>query len=213
MTEIFKKGFIAKKVGMSRFALESGEMVAVTLVKLEAQKVTKLLSEGRDGYDAYQLGYEVKASKNLSKADLGRLKKEGVEETFSKFSEVRLDGVAEGLEVGQAATLESLKGVDMVNVSGVVKGRGFQGAVKRWGATIGRMSHGSRFHRRPGSLGQCTSPGRVFKNKHQPGRMGNNVRTVKNIKIVDVDHDANVVALKGSLPGANGGYIRITAVN
>ena len=111
--------------------------------------------------------------------------------------------------LGTSLTAKLFDNVSNVDVTSLSKGRGFQGAVKRWNASIGRMSHGSRFHRRPGSLGQCTSPGRVFKNKHQPGQMGNVKVTLSNIKVVDVDVENNIIALKGSVPGHRECFLEI----
>ena len=210
MTGVTQKGLIGKKIGMTRMANDNGQIIPVTLLKIEGQKVTKLLSTERDGYQAYQVGYSEKTKKNITKADTNRLRKVGIEENFSQFKEFRA-GV-EGLTLGDVLTLEAFKGVKTVDVTGIVKGRGYQGAVKRWGVAIGRMTHGSRFHRRPGSLGSNTSPGRVYKNKPQPGHMGDSTKTIKNLTVMDMDLQNNVIALKGSVPGFNGGYIQITAV-
>lgn len=203
-----EKGLIAKKIGMTRVASENGKVIPVTLLQITKQKVTKVLSEGRDGYEAYQVGYFEKAEKNLRKPDLGRLRKNEVEENFAKFTEFRTAKGSE-LKLGETLTAEHLKGIEALDVTGLTKGRGFQGAVKRWGASIGRMTHGSRFHRRPGSLGQCTSPGRVFKNKHQPGQMGVVKRTALNVKVVDIDVENNVIAVRGSVPGWREGFVEI----
>lgn len=201
-------GLIAKKIGMTRIASESGEVIPVTLLQIAKQRVTKVLSDKKDGYEAYQVGYYEKAEKNLTKPDISRLRKNNVEENFSKFMEFRTKkGVS--LKVGENLTAEHLKGIEALDVTGLTKGRGFQGAVKRWGASIGRMTHGSRFHRRPGSLGQCTSPGRVFKNKHQPGQMGVVKRTALNVKVVDIDLENNVIAVRGSVPGWREGFVEV----
>ena len=202
-----EKGLIAKKVGMTRIVSQDGESIPVTLLQVPTQKITKVLSGERDGYEGYQIGFFEKSEKNLTKPDVGRLRKIGVEENFAKFVEFRSDATEKKL--GETLTAELLKDVKTLNITGVTKGRGFQGAVKRWGASIGRMTHGSRFHRRPGSLGQCTSPGRVFKNKHQPGQMGVVKRTALNVKVVDIDFEKNVIAIKGSIPGWREGYVEI----
>ena len=212
MAKISEKGLIVSKVGMTRMVDANGNIVPVTLLKVENQKVTKVLTPERDGYHGYQVGYKVKAEKNLTKADIHRLRKVEVEENYARFTEFRTSGV-EGLEVGAAMTAELFQDVAAVDVTGITKGRGFQGAVKRWGASIGRMTHGSRFHRRPGSLGQCTTPGRVYKNKHQPGHMGVVSRTVKNVQVMDVDTAANVIAIKGSVPGHREGMLEIRPTN
>ena len=203
-----EKGLIAKKIGMTRVASEDGKVIPVTLLQIAKQKVTKVLSGEKDGYEAYQVGYFEKAEKNLTKPDLGRLRKNGVDENFAKFTEFRTTKSVE-VKLGETLTAEHFKGIEALDVTGLTKGKGFQGAVKRWGASIGRMTHGSRFHRRPGSLGQCTTPGRVFKNKHQPGQMGVVQRTALNVKVVDVDVENNVIAVRGSVPGWREGFVEI----
>lgn len=213
MAKLNDKGLIAKKVGMTRVVDSNGDLIAVTLLKIEDQKITKLLTPERDGYHGYQVGYFTKAEKNLTKADTHRLRKVSVAENFSRFKEFRTAGAVDGMEVGATISAGLFKEVASVDVTGITKGRGFQGAVKRWNATIGRMTHGSRFHRRPGSLGQCTTPGRVYKNKHQPGHMGTNTKTVKNVQIVDVDTENNVIAIKGSVPGHRENYLEIRPTN
>ena len=212
MAKLNENGLIVSKVGMTRMVDGDGKVIPVTLLKVENQKVTKVLSKERDGYEGYQVGYSVKAQKNLTKADVNRLRKDSISENFSKFTEFRTPGPSK-LELGSAITADAFKEVKAVDVTGVTKGRGFQGAVKRWGANIGRMTHGSRFHRRPGSLGQCTTPGRVYKNKHQPGHMGVAVTTVKNMIVMDVDTENNVIAIKGSVPGHRKSLLEIRPTN
>ena len=210
MAIISKNGIVAKKVGMTRIEVEDGVIIPVTLVQVAQQQVTKVLDQKKDGYSGYQVGYQVKSVKNLNKPDVSRLRKSGVEVNYSKFMEFRTpeDG-QDSYQLGASLTAKLFDNVSNVDVTSLSKGRGFQGAVKRWNASIGRMSHGSRFHRRPGSLGQCTSPGRVFKNKHQPGQMGNVKVTLNNIKIVDVDVENNIIALKGSVPGHRECFLEI----
>ncbi|MCB9228293.1 MAG: 50S ribosomal protein L3 [Deltaproteobacteria bacterium] len=212
MAKICEKGLIVSKVGMTRMVDTEGRVIPVTLLKVEDQRVTKLLTPERDGYYGYQVGYAPGAEKNLTKADISRLRKVEVEGNYSKFIEFRTSAATDS-EIGRAMTAELFQGVGAVDVTGVTRGRGFQGAVKRWGSRIGRKSHGSRFHRRPGSLGQNTSPGRVFKNKHQPGQMGVAMRTVRNIRVMDVDTVNNVIAVKGSVPGHKEGFLEIRPTN
>lgn len=213
MTKEAKTGLIATKVGMARMADESGQMIPVTLLKIEDQKITKLLTGSANGYTGYQVGYAAKAEKNLTKADLGRLRKNNIEENFASFTEFRTSDELNVGDLGQNLTAELFKDVKTVDICGIVKGRGFQGAVRRWGAKIGRMTHGSRFHRRPGSLGMRSTPGRVFKNKHQPGQMGCNVKTIRNLSLVHCDVENNVLAVKGSVPGFSGGSLQVLAVH
>jgi large subunit ribosomal protein L3 len=203
-------GLIAKKVGMTRVVDQDGRMIPVTLLEVQNQKVTKLLTPERDGYHALQVGYFEKREKLLTKADVGRLRKVNLTENFARFKELRLPAaVGEELQIGTTLDLSIFDGVKAVDVIGITKGRGFQGAIKRWGHAIGRMTHGSRFHRRPGSLGMRTTPGRVFKGKHQPGQMGNVQRTVLNVALVEVNKDSNLIAIKGSVPGHRDGYLMV----
>ncbi|MEZ4740918.1 MAG: 50S ribosomal protein L3 [Bdellovibrionota bacterium] len=213
MAKIIEKGLIAKKVGMTRMVDANGNMIPVTLLQVEEQKITKVLTPERDGYHGVQVGFLAKGEKHLSKADLQRLRKSGVEENYSRFIEFRTDGPVEHFELGKSLTAELFDGIDKVDITGVTKGRGFQGAVRRWNSRIGRMTHGSRFHRRPGSLGQCTTPGRVYKNKKMPGHMGSANRTIKNLKVVDIDVESKVIAIKGSVPGNRHGYLEIRPTN
>ena len=190
----------------------NGDIIPVTLVQIPDQRITKLLTLEKHGYQGYQVGYYAKTEKNLNKSDIGRLRKVQVNENFARFSEFRCPADVQ-YELGQNLTAELLKDVQDVDVTGVTKGRGFQGSVKRWNSAIGYMTHGSMYHRRTGSLGANTSPGRVFKNKHMPGHMGVDARTVRNLKIVDVDLENNIIALKGSVPGHREGYLEIRVVD
>ena len=159
------------------------EVVPVTVVKAEPNKVSIVRTKERDGYGAVQVA-------------LGKQKRE-----------FRAEG--ENFKVGDAVDVSIFAEGDKIRVSGTTKGRGFQGAVKRWGATIGRMTHGSRFHRRPGSLGMRATPGRVFKNKHQPGQMGSEKCTVKNLVVMRVDSENNLLVLRGSVPGHRDAVVEI----
>lgn len=203
------KTLIAKKIGMTRIIDKKGQMIPVTLLQVESQKVTKILTPERDGYHGIQIGYQVKPEHRLTKPDVTRLRKAGVNENFAKFSEVRLEGPAEGLQIGADITAGLLEGVALVDVVGTTKGRGFTGAIKRWNSARGRMTHGSRFHRRPGSLGTRTTPGRVFKGKKVHGHYGDERCTIQNLSVVDIDTAQNVIALKGSIPGHRDGFVMV----
>lgn len=200
-------GLIAKKVGMTRVLDEAGQMIPVTLLKVEDQKVTKILTPDRDGYHGIQVGYYTKPEHRVNKPDLTRLRKVSVAENYTRFKEFRLEGPLDGLELGSALSVSTLNEIGAVDVTGLTKGHGFEGSITRWGHKTGRRTHGSHFHRRPGSLGQRTTPGRVFKNKGMPGQMGNVQRTVQNLKVVDIDLEANVIALKGSVPGHRNAFV------
>lgn len=200
-------GLIVKKVGMTRMVDEKGQMIAVTLLQADDQKVTKILTPERDGYHGVQVGYYTKPEFRLNKPDVHRLRKAKVEDNYARFREFRLDQANEEYQLGTPFNVESFSEVKSVDVTGVTKGRGFQGTVRRYNTKTGRRTHGSHFHRRPGSLGQCTTPGRVYKNKNMPGHMGVTNNTVQNLRIMDVDSDSRLIAIKGSVPGNRHGYL------
>ena len=152
------QGLIAKKIGMTRVVDESGQMIPVTLLKIEEQSITKVLTPERDGYHGVQVGYYQKTEKHLTKPDVARLRKANVEGNFTRFKEFRLDGALDGVETGKSLDLSLLGEVEAVDVTGITKGHGFEGSITRWGHKTGRRTHGSHFHRRPGSLGQRTTP-------------------------------------------------------
>ncbi|MEI6832701.1 MAG: 50S ribosomal protein L3 [bacterium] len=202
------KGLVAKKIGMTRMVDKNGQMVAVTLLQVENQKVTKVLTKERDGYDAYQVGFYETKEKSLTKPDVARLRKVNVKESFTSFKEFRTE-VPVAVELGAQLTTELLNGVTAVDVTGITKGRGFAGSVKRWNTAVGRWSHGSRFHRSPGSLGTRTTPGRVFTGKPVPGHYGVEQVTIQNLSVVDVDKENSLIALSGAVPGHRNGYLFI----
>lgn len=200
-------GLIAKKIGMTRMVDADGLMTAVTLLQLAPQKVTKILTPERDGYHGIQVGYLEKREKHLNKPDISRLRKANVTENFTRFKEFRLAGAPQGVELGAQIDLAGLEGIKAVDVTGITKGRGFTGATKKHNAAVGRMSHGSRFHRSPGSLGMRSTPGRTFKGRHQPGHYGDEQITLQNLQVMDIDKENMVVALRGSVPGHRDGFL------
>jgi len=202
------KGLVAKKIGMTRMVDKNGQMIAVTLLQVENQKITKVLTKERDGYDAYQVGFKETKEKNLAKPDVARMRKVNVKENFTVFKEFRTEAPV-AIELGTQLTTDLLSGVTSVDVTGLTKGRGFTGSVKRWDTAVGRWSHGSRFHRSPGSLGTRTTPGRVFKGKPVPGHYGVEQVTIQNLSVVDVDTDNSLIALSGAVPGHRNGYLFI----
>ena len=199
-------GFIGRKAGMTRIP-DGGRLSSVTLIRLEEQKITKVLTKDKDGYDAIQVGYFAKKDKALTKADHARLRRVEITDNFSRFREFRTAEPVPADSLGVSLHIDMLQDVKMLDVQGIVKGRGFQGAIKRWGYKTGRRTHGSRFHRRPGSLGCRTSPGRVFKNKRMPGHMGSTQQTIQNLQVMGIDSEQQVVAVKGAVPGNRGGYV------
>ena len=199
-------GLIGRKVGMTRLP-DGDNLVAVSLIKLEQQAVTKILTVDRDGYQAVQVGYYDKKERSLSKADVARLRKVGIDNNYARCREFRTTEELPTEVLGKSLGVDLLKDVKMLDVQGITKGRGCQGAVKRWGHKTGRRTHGSRFHRRPGALGGRSQPGRVFKNKKMPGHMGAVNRTIQNLRVLGIDEQQQIVAVKGAIPGQRGGFV------
>jgi large subunit ribosomal protein L3 len=198
------KGILGRKVGMTQVFTDNGELVAVTAVEVQPNVVLQVKTAQTDGYDAIQLGVEDKREVLSNKPEQGHVAKAN---TAPKryIREIRN---AEGeFNAGDTIDASIFAAGEFVDVTGVTKGHGFQGAIKKLGQSRGPMSHGSRYHRRPGSMGAIIN--RVFKGKLLPGRMGNNKRTVQNIAVVHVDVENNLLLLKGNVPGANKSFVTI----
>ena len=191
------KGLIAKKVGMTQVFDEDGSLTPVTVLRVEPNTVIARKTKETAGYDAVVLGLDDLKKNKVSKSYAGQFPENITpKKTLKEFRD--FDGeVAVGDEVG----LELLDGLRYVDVTATSKGKGFQGVMKRWGFHGGRATHGSKFHREPGGTGQCTSPGRTFKNVKLPGRMGRERVTVQNLKVVRIDPELKVVMVRGSVPG------------
>ena len=204
-------GILGKKIGMTQVFRPDGQVVPVTLLKAGPCTVVQRKTPATDGYDAVQLGLvEFIKPKRINKPRTGHLKKAGVE--GAKFlREFRLDrgntGGAGDLKAGDQILVSDFKPKDMVDVSGVSKGRGFAGVVKRHHFRGGEGSHGSMFHRAPGSIGASSFPSRVLPGMRMGGHMGHEQVTVRNLEIIDVDTEDNVLVVKGAVPGPNGGYV------
>ena len=202
-----KKALIGKKVGMTQIFDENGKVIPVTAIEVGPCTVTQIKTVEQDGYTAVQLGYgEVKESK-LNKPELGKFKKSNIAPK-KYLKEVRLDSI-EGIKVGDELKADVFAEGDKVDIQGTSKGKGFQGVIKRWGQSRGPMGHGSMYHRRPGSMGSTSTPGRVYKGKRLPGHMGVQTVTIQNLAVVKVDTDKNVILVKGSVPGAKGSILKI----
>jgi len=197
-----------KKIGMTRYFIDEGQSVPVTLVKAGPCVVIQKKTADKDGYDAIQVGYEEKKENRVNKPLKGHQKAAG-DKLFRYLREIRIDNSDE-YEIGQEITADIFQIGDIVTVAGKSKGRGFAGVMKRWGFKGGRKTHGSRSHRVPGSIGMSATPARVIKGKKMPGRMGYQRTTIKNLKVVDVRTDINLIALKGSLPGSADTLIEIS---
>ena len=196
------KSLIGKKLGMTQVFDAEGRRVPVTVIEAGPCSVIQRKTTATDGYEAIQLGFGAQKESRLTKPRVGQFKKAGVE-TMSELREVRVDASDE-TKAGDTLTAAVFEDINFVDVSGTTKGKGFQGVVKRHGFSGGRASHGSHMHRRTGSIGMCTLPGRVFKGKKMPGQMGNINVTTQNMKVVQVRVEENLILLKGAVPGANG---------
>ncbi len=202
-----KKAIIATKVGMTQIFLEDGTVVPVTVLQAGPCKVAQVKTVMNDGYSAVQLGYEDKKEKHTTKPEQGHFNKAGVE--FKRhLKEFRLEN-AESYELGQTITADVFEAGDLVDVSGVSKGKGFQGSIKRHGQSRGPMGHGSKSHRVSGSMGACSSPSRVFKGKGLPGHMGAEKITVQNLEVVRIDAEDNLILVKGAVPGPKKAIVTI----
>ena len=203
-------GLIGRKVGMTRIFTEDGVSIPVTVIEATPNRVTQLRTEETDGYRALQITAGDKKASRVNKAEAGHFAKAGVE-AGSGLWEFRLDGnEGEGIEVGSEITVELFNDVTKVDVAGTSKGKGFQGAIKRWNFSSQRMTHGNSLsHRAPGSIGQNQSPGKVFKGKKMAGQMGNKRVTTMSLELVRVDVENNLLLIKGAVPGATGGNVII----
>ena len=202
-----KKGLIGKKVGMTQIFDEKGMIIPVTVIEAGPCVVAQVKTVETDGYNAIQLGFgDVKESK-INKPEKGHFAKSKL--TPKKhLREFRLDSV-ENINVGDELKADTFTAGDQLDIQGTSKGKGFQGVIKRHGQSRGPMGHGSMYHRRPGSMGPTSTPGRVFKGKKLPGHMGSQTITIQNLEVVRVDLDKNVILVKGSVPGNKGAILKI----
>ena len=201
-------GLLGKKVGMTQFFSEQGDAVPVTVIQAGPCTVLQVRESGRDGYDAVQLGFEDQKKSRAAKAETGHAAKaKAVPKRFVR--EVKFLGPAGGIASGQVVTVDILEGARLVDVAGINKGRGFASVMKRWNFSGGDKTHGSKSHRRPGSVGMHTWPARVLKGQRMSGHMGNVRRTVRNLKVAGLDKEQGYLFVHGSVPGPNGGYVMI----
>ena len=203
-----KKGIIGKKIGMTQIFDEKGNVIPVTVIEAGPCVVAQKKTIENDGYDAVQLGFVDAKEKHLTKAEKGHFNKAGVS-LKRHLKEFRLDDCS-ALNVGDVITADTFAAGDKVDVTGMTKGRGYTGCVKRWNQHILRMTHGTGpIHRQPGSMGANSTPSRIFKNKRMPGQYGNEQVTVQNLKVVKIDSEKNLIAVKGAVPGAKDGILFI----
>lgn len=202
-----QKAILAKKLGMTQIFDETGKVIPVTVVEAGPNAVIQKKTVENDGYEAVQVGFVDLKDKKANKPVKGHFAKAGV--TPKKFiKELRLDDVS-SFNVGDEIKADIFAEGDKVDVAGISKGKGYAGTIKRWGQHRGPMTHGSGYHRGPGSMGMCSDPGRVFKGKRLPGHMGVERVTIQNLAVVKVDAEKNLVLIKGGVPGPKGGLLII----
>lgn len=201
------KGILGKKVGMTQYFTEAGELIPVTVVEVTPNVVLQLKTIENDGYEAVQLGFDDLHEVLSNRPAKGHVAKANAtpKRFIREFNNVELSEY----EVGQEITVDVFKAGDIVDVTGTSKGKGFQGAIKRHGQSRGPMAHGSRYHRRPGSMGGASFPSRVFKGKALPGQMGGDRITIQNLEVVKVDAERNVILIKGNVPGSKKSLVEI----
>jgi len=201
-------GILGRKVGMTRVYNEHGRSIPVTVIEAGPCTVLQKKTIAKEGYNAIQVGFMEKKETRINKPQSGHFKRSGGK-GFYYVREFRVND-PESFDLGQRLTIMDILQVgDKVDISGKVKGRGFQGVMKRYGFAGGKASHGSGFHRAPGSIGCSAYPGRVVKGKKLPGQMGNNLVTQKNLTIVDIRNEDNILLVEGAVPGAKNGLLSI----
>jgi len=204
-------GLLGNKIGMTQIFDESGNIIPVTILKVGPCIITQIKTEIKDGYNAIQVGYSNTSNKSLTQSELGHLQKSNIQ-PLKYLKEFRIDNVAE-FEVGQVLNVDLLSINQLVNIKGKTVGKGFSGLQKRHNFTRGPMTHGSKNHRAPGSIGMGTTPGRVLPGKKMPGQMGNKLTTIKKLKVIQLSSEENILVIKGSVPGKPGNLLSITPSN
>ena len=200
------KGILGRKIGMTQVFAENGDLIPVTVIEATPNVVLQKKTVETDGYEAIQIGFEDKREKLSNKPEKGHVAKANTAPKRFIREFRNLDVAA--YEVGQEVKVEIFAEGDVIDVTGVTKGKGFQGVIKRHGQSRGPMAHGSRYHRRPGSMGPV-APNRVFKQKKLPGQMGGNVVTIQNLEIVKVDVERNLLLVKGNVPGSKKALVTV----
>jgi large subunit ribosomal protein L3 len=203
-----KKGIIGKKIGMTQLFDEKGNVIPVTVIEAGPCVVAQKKTVENDGYSSVQLGFEDVAERKLNKAEKGHFAKAGVANK-KHLKEFKLDDAAT-MNVGDVVTADTFAAGDRVDITGITKGHGFCGVIKRWNGAILRMTHGGGpVHRHIGSVGANSTPSRIYKNKKMPGHYGHETSTVLNLDVVRVDAEKNLIAVKGAVPGVKGGIVFI----
>ena len=204
-------GLLGNKIGMTQIFDEVGNIIPVTILKVGPCTVTQIKTEAKDGYNAIQVGYSNVSSKSLTQPQLGHLQKSNIKPLkYLKEFHVSKD---HQVDIGQVLTVELFSPGQLVNVQGKSIGKGFSGLQKRHNFTRGPMTHGSKNHRAPGSIGMGTTPGRVLPGKKMSGQLGNKITTVKKLKVVQLNLEENILVIKGSVPGKPGNLLNITPID
>lgn len=202
-----KKGLIGKKIGMTQIFNEEGKVIPVTVIEAGPCVVSQVKTEETDGYNSIQLGFGAIKESKVNKPERGHFTKANIAPA-RYLREFRVDSI-EDVKVGDELKADIFMDGDKIDIQGTSKGKGFQGVIKRHGQHRGPMGHGSMYHRRPGSMGSTSTPGRVFKGKKLPGHMGAETVTIQNLEVIKVDLDKNIILVKGSVPGAKGSILKI----
>lgn len=200
-----------KKVGMTQQFTEDGNVVVVTVIQAEPNVITQVKTADSDGYEAVQVGFGAIKENKVNKPMKGEADKRGVKPT-KYLREIRVENAGE-YNVGDEQKVDAFNEVAKVDVTGTSKGKGFAGVMKRYGFRGGPGGHGAHFHRAPGSVGQCATPSRVFKGLRLPGHMGCKTVTVRNLEVVGIDEDQNLIIVKGAVPGGVNGVVRVRSAN
>lgn len=201
------RGLLGRKLGMSSLFSPEGQQVPVTVLEVGPCVVTQVKTRATDGYDALQVGFAEKRGKRINKPVEGHLKKSGGQ-AYAFLKEISVDDPSE-YTLGQALTVDMFQVGERVDISGVSKGKGFSGVVKRWGFHGGGATHGSMFHRAPGSVGASATPSKIIKGRKMPGHHGNQRVTVRNLEIVDIRPDQHLLIVKGAVPGCRSGLVEV----
>jgi large subunit ribosomal protein L3 len=200
-------GLLGNKIGMTQIFDESGNIIPVTILKVGPCVITQVKTEAKDGYNSIQIGYGDVSNKALTQPELGHLQKSNIQ-PLKYLKEFRINDQDE-FEVGHVLKVDSLSPGQLVNIQGKSIGKGFSGFIKRHNFTRGPMTHGSKNHRAPGSIGMGTTPGRVLPGKKMAGQLGNKVTTVQKLKVIQINLEENILIVKGSVPGKPGNLLSI----
>ena len=200
-------GLLGNKIGMTQIFDESGNIIPVTILKVGPCVVTQIKTTEKDGYNSIQIGYGSVSSKSLTQPQLGHLQKSNIQ-PLKYLKEFRITGDSE-FQIGQVLNVESFEPGQLVNIQGKTIGKGFSGLQKRHNFTRGPMTHGSKNHRAPGSIGMGTTPGRVLPGKKMSGQLGNKITTIQKLKVIQINPKENILVIKGSVPGKPGNLLSI----